>query len=76
MAARACARIGWGLARVAPHRSRWRLGWELLARERHRHAVQLPALSAVLERIWTDAVSGDLAPQHGASRSIGPSSAS
>jgi ABC-type nitrate/sulfonate/bicarbonate transport system permease component len=35
--------------------------WELLARSGRFTPFQLPALSAVLERIWSDAVSGDLA---------------
>jgi ABC-type nitrate/sulfonate/bicarbonate transport system permease component len=36
------------------------VAWELLARSRTFTPFQLPALSAVLERIWTDARSGDL----------------
>ncbi len=35
--------------------------WEILARSGTFTPYQLPALSAVLERIWTDAVAGDLA---------------
>jgi ABC-type nitrate/sulfonate/bicarbonate transport system permease component len=35
--------------------------WELLARSGTFTPYQLPALSAVLERIWSDAVAGDLA---------------
>jgi ABC-type nitrate/sulfonate/bicarbonate transport system permease component len=35
--------------------------WELLARTGKYTPYQLPALSAVLERIWSDAVTGDLA---------------
>ena len=35
--------------------------WELLARSGKYTPYQLPALSAVLERIWSDAVTGDLA---------------
>ncbi|MGC1466131.1 MAG: ABC transporter permease [Pseudolabrys sp.] len=36
-------------------------GWELLARSGAVTHFQLPALSEVLERVWSDAVSGDLA---------------
>lgn len=35
--------------------------WEILARSGTFTPYQLPALSAVIERIWSDAVSGDLA---------------
>ena len=35
--------------------------WELLARSGRFTTFQLPALTAVLERIWSDAVTGDLA---------------
>ena len=52
--------IGWGLARILPIVA-LALGWELLARSGTVTPFMLPALSAVLERIWTDAVSGDLA---------------
>ncbi len=37
------------------------IAWEALARSGTFTPFQLPALSAVLERIWSDAVSGDLA---------------
>jgi ABC-type nitrate/sulfonate/bicarbonate transport system permease component len=37
------------------------IAWEVLARSGTFTPFQLPALSAVLERIWSDAVSGDLA---------------
>jgi ABC-type nitrate/sulfonate/bicarbonate transport system permease component len=36
------------------------VAWELLARSGTFTPFQLPALSVVIERIWTDAVSGDL----------------
>ena len=36
------------------------LAWELLARTGVLTPFQLPALSAVLERIWSDGASGDL----------------
>jgi ABC-type nitrate/sulfonate/bicarbonate transport system permease component len=36
------------------------IAWEVLARSGTFTPFQLPALSAVLERIWSDAVSGDL----------------
>ena len=44
--------------------------WEMVARSGIVTPFQLPALSKVLDRIWSDAVSGDLCHQHGASRSI------
>lgn len=41
------------------------VAWELLARSGAFTPFQLPALSRVLERIWSDAVSGDLAVNTG-----------
>jgi ABC-type nitrate/sulfonate/bicarbonate transport system permease component len=51
--------IAWGAARSLPILA-LALGWELLARGGTVTPFMLPALSAVLERIWSDAVSGDL----------------
>jgi ABC-type nitrate/sulfonate/bicarbonate transport system permease component len=53
------ARIGRGLLRALPI-ALLGLGWELLARSGAVTAFTLPALSAVLERIWSDGVSGEL----------------
>ena len=44
--------------------------WELVARSGIVTPFQLPALSKVLERIWSDATSGDLAHQYWPLRSI------
>jgi len=52
--------VGWGIARVFPI-VLVLATWETLARSGTYTPYQLPALSAVLERIWSDAVSGDLA---------------
>jgi len=51
--------IAWGMVRALPILA-LALGWELLARSGAVTPFMLPALSVVLERIWTDAVSGDL----------------
>jgi ABC-type nitrate/sulfonate/bicarbonate transport system permease component len=51
--------LGWGLARGLPILV-LALAWEALARGGAVTPFMLPALSAVLERIWTDAVSGEL----------------
>lgn len=51
--------IGWSLARTLPILG-LALAWELLARSGTVTPFMLPRLSAVLERIWIDAVSGDL----------------
>jgi ABC-type nitrate/sulfonate/bicarbonate transport system permease component len=52
--------LGWGLLRAAPVLA-LALAWEALAASGAFTAFQLPRLSAVLARIWTDAVAGDLA---------------
>jgi ABC-type nitrate/sulfonate/bicarbonate transport system permease component len=52
--------LGWGVARAAPVVV-LALGWEALAASGAVTPFQLPRLSAVLARIWTDAVAGDLA---------------
>src|SRR5215831_15426980 len=49
----------WGVARIFSVIA-LAIAWEALARSGVFTPFQLPALSAVLERIWTDAVSGDL----------------
>jgi ABC-type nitrate/sulfonate/bicarbonate transport system permease component len=55
------ARIAlWGFARVFSIVVLL-VAWELLARSGRFTPFQLPALTAVLERIWSDAVAGDLA---------------
>jgi ABC-type nitrate/sulfonate/bicarbonate transport system permease component len=51
--------VGWGVVRSLPILA-LALGWEALARSGAVTPFMLPALSAVLERIWTDAVAGDL----------------
>jgi ABC-type nitrate/sulfonate/bicarbonate transport system permease component len=51
--------IGWALARMLPIVA-LALGWEALAASGAVTPFQLPRLSAVLVRIWTDAVAGDL----------------
>jgi ABC-type nitrate/sulfonate/bicarbonate transport system permease component len=51
--------IAWSVARTLPILA-LALAWELLARSGTVTPFMLPRLSAVLERIWTDAVSGDL----------------
>ena len=50
---------GWGLARMGSILA-LALAWELLARSGAFTPYMLPALSAVLERIWSDLISGDL----------------
>ena len=52
--------IVWGFARIFSIVALL-AAWEILARTGTFTPFQLPALSAVLERIWSDAVSGDLA---------------
>jgi ABC-type nitrate/sulfonate/bicarbonate transport system permease component len=49
----------WGFARIFSVVA-LAIAWEVLARSGTFTPFQLPALSAVLERIWNDAVSGDL----------------
>jgi len=51
--------IGWGFARIFSVLA-LAIAWELLARSGTFTPFQLPTLSAVLERIWSDGVSGDL----------------
>lgn len=58
-AARFAYALAWGLARISPILA-LAIAWEALARSGTFTPFQLPALSAVLERIWSDAVSGDL----------------
>jgi ABC-type nitrate/sulfonate/bicarbonate transport system permease component len=52
-------RLGWGLVRAIPI-VLLGLGWEVLARSGAVTPFMLPPLSAVLERIWADAIGGDL----------------
>ncbi len=59
-ALRALRAIGWGIARAAPILL-LALAWEALAASGAVTPFQLPRLSAVIARIWTDAVAGDLA---------------
>jgi ABC-type nitrate/sulfonate/bicarbonate transport system permease component len=49
----------WGFARISSVLA-LAIAWEWLARSGTFTPFQLPALSAVLERIWSDAVDGDL----------------
>jgi ABC-type nitrate/sulfonate/bicarbonate transport system permease component len=58
-AARLAYMLAWGFARVFSILA-LAIAWELLARTGTFTPYQLPALSAVLERIWSDAISGDL----------------
>jgi ABC-type nitrate/sulfonate/bicarbonate transport system permease component len=58
-ALRSLRAIGWALARAAPVLA-LALAWEALAASGAVTPFQLPRLSAVLGRIWTDAVAGDL----------------
>src|SRR5215813_5237418 len=58
-AARFAYTLIWGFARIFSVVA-LAIAWELLARSGTFTPFQLPALSAVLERIWSDAVSGDL----------------
>jgi ABC-type nitrate/sulfonate/bicarbonate transport system permease component len=59
-ALRAVRAVGWAIARAAPILA-LALAWEALAASGAVTPFQLPRLSAVLARIWTDAVAGDLA---------------
>ena len=56
---RAVRTIAWASARAAPV-AVLALGWEALAASGAVTPFQLPRLSAVLARIWSDAVAGDL----------------
>ena len=58
-ALRALRAAGWAMARAAPI-VLLALAWEALAASGAVTPFQLPRLSAVLARIWTDAVAGDL----------------
>ena len=49
----------WGFARIFSVLA-LAITWEWLARSGTFTPFQLPALSAVLERIWSDAIDGDL----------------
>jgi ABC-type nitrate/sulfonate/bicarbonate transport system permease component len=51
--------VGWSLARALPILG-LALAWELMARSGAVTPFMLPRLSAVIERIWIDAISGDL----------------
>jgi ABC-type nitrate/sulfonate/bicarbonate transport system permease component len=57
--ASALATLGWGFASIASVLALV-IGWELFARSGAVTMFVLPPLSAVLERIWSDAVGGDL----------------
>ena len=59
-ALRAVRAVGWAVARAAPI-VLLALAWEALAASGAVTPFQLPRLSAVLARIWTDAVAGELA---------------
>jgi ABC-type nitrate/sulfonate/bicarbonate transport system permease component len=56
---RALRALGWGIARIFSVLA-LALAWELFARSGAVTPFMLPKLSAVLERIWSDLVSGDL----------------
>jgi ABC-type nitrate/sulfonate/bicarbonate transport system permease component len=58
-AARSLRALGWGLAQVAPI-VLLGVAWETVAASGTVTPFQLPSLSSVLVRIWTDAVSGEL----------------
>ena len=58
-APRALRMLAWGLAQVAPI-VLLGLAWEAVAASGTVTPFQLPSLSSVLARIWTDAVSGEL----------------
>jgi ABC-type nitrate/sulfonate/bicarbonate transport system permease component len=58
-AARVAYTLLWGFARIFSILA-LAITWEMLARSGTFTPFQLPALSAVLERIWSDAISGDL----------------
>lgn len=60
MLGRLAWQLAWGFARIFSIVALL-AAWEILARTGTFTPFQLPALSAVLERIWSDAVSGDLA---------------
>lgn len=60
MLGRLAWQLAWGVARIFSIVALLAV-WEILARTGTFTPFQLPALSAVLERIWSDAVSGDLA---------------
>jgi ABC-type nitrate/sulfonate/bicarbonate transport system permease component len=60
MLGRLAWRLIWGFARIFSIVALL-AAWEILARSHTFTPFQLPALSAVLERIWSDAESGDLA---------------
>jgi ABC-type nitrate/sulfonate/bicarbonate transport system permease component len=51
--------IGWGFARIFSVLA-LAIAWEVLARSGTFTPFQLPALSAVIERIWSDGIGGDL----------------
>jgi ABC-type nitrate/sulfonate/bicarbonate transport system permease component len=59
-ALRALRAAGWAIARAAPI-VLLALAWEALAASGAVTPFQLPRLSAVIARIWTDAIAGDLA---------------
>jgi ABC-type nitrate/sulfonate/bicarbonate transport system permease component len=56
---RALQAVGWGIARVISIIA-LAAAWELFARSGAVTPFMLPALSAVIERIWNDLVAGDL----------------
>jgi ABC-type nitrate/sulfonate/bicarbonate transport system permease component len=58
-AARLLYALLWGFARIFSVLA-LAIAWEVLARSGTFTPFQLPALSAVLERIWSDAIEGDL----------------
>src|SRR5512139_105318 len=58
-AARLVYTLMWGFARIFSVLA-LAIAWEMLARSGTFTPFQLPALSAVLERIWSDAIDGDL----------------
>lgn len=58
-AARLAYMLAWGFARISSVLV-LAIAWEMLARTGTFTPFQLPALSAVLERIWSDAIAGDL----------------
>ena len=58
-AARVAYTLLWGFARIFSILA-LAIAWEVLARSGTFTPFQLPALSAVLERIWSDGISGDL----------------
>jgi ABC-type nitrate/sulfonate/bicarbonate transport system permease component len=59
VALRIARSIGWGFARIFSVLA-LAIAWEVLARTGTFTHFQLPALSDVIERIWSDGVSGDL----------------